>query len=657
MNLGVCYYPEHWPEADWADDARRMRALGLDLVRIGEFAWSKIEPAPGVYTWSWLDRAIEVLHAEGLGIILCTPTATPPKWLVDLHPEILPWDKHGNPKRFGSRRHYCFSSPAYRRESARITEALARRYGDHPAVVMWQTDNEYGHHGTHESYSPDAARAFRRWLQRRYESIDSLNTAWGTAFWSQDYRSFDEVDPPNATVTESNPSQHLDYQRFSSDEICEFNREQVDILRRYSPGRRIAHNYIGDFTKLDHHAIGASLDIAAWDSYPIGLLSEGDASEADKAHWLHHGHPDFAAFNHDVFRQCSAQWGVMEQQPGPVNWATHNAAPAPGMVRLWTWEAFAHGAEFVSYFRWRQAPFAQEQMHAGLLLPDRQETAVLKEVALVSSERDTIGTPETTLARVAIVLDYPSLWQQEIQPQGRSGSALKLARALYSGCRKLGLDVDIIPQGADMSAYALIILPSVSILDAEMCGRLRDSGASVLAMPLTGSRTCDGHIPENLSPGPYANLLPMQVRVFESLPPYVKIGVNLDGQAFSGSLWRESVTSIAQALAVFENGEPAWLRNERMHYLACWPDEPFLLHVLRRICREEDLEVRDTGRDLRLRRAGNIQFAFNYGSDAIDLACVGAPEKGADYLIGARVMQGAGVAAWRIQLVLPDKME
>jgi beta-galactosidase len=648
MKLGVCYYPEHWPESDWADDARRMKLLGLELVRIGEFSWSRIEPSPGEYDWSWLDRAISTLHGEGLGIILCTPTATPPKWLVDQFPDILPWDENGRPRKFGSRRHYCFSSPTYRRESARITEALALRYGDHPAVVMWQTDNEYGHHGTHESFSPDAAMAFRLWLQYRYESIDALNTAWGTVFWSQGYRSFDEVDPPNATVTEANPSHRLDYRRFSSDEICAFNRAQVAILRRHSPGRQIAHNYIGDFTKLDHHAIGASLDVAAWDSYPIGLLSEGDDSEADKAHWLRRGHPDFAAFNHDVFRHCSPQWGVMEQQPGPVNWATHNAAPAPGMVRLWTWEAFAHGAAFVSYFRWRQVPFGQEQMHAALLTPDRQDARALAEISQVAAELGAIGKLDSMSTRVAIVLDYPSLWQHEIQPQGRAGSVLEMARTLYSCCRQLGLDVDILPQGADFESYALVVLPSVTILDAGMCERLRDSRATVLATPLTGSRNRAGQIPMSLAPGPFSDLLPMQVGVFESLPPFAKARVMAGGQMFDGSLWRESVNSTAQPLALFDNGESAWLRNGRVHYLACWPDELLLMYVLRQLCQEANLEVRETGRDLRLRRAGNIQFAFNYGPDVIDLRIVGAPESDGDYLIGVRGIESAGVAAWRI---------
>ena len=216
MQLGVCYYPEHWPETVWAEDAQRMRDMGVSIVRIAEFAWSRIEPEPGRFDWAWLDRAIETLHAQGLKLVMCTPTATPPKWLVDAHPEILPVGADGRVRGFGSRRHYCFSSPVYRLESQRITRAIGERYGQHPAVVAWQTDNEYGCHDTVLSYSEAARQGFRRWLHTRYGTIDALNTAWGTVFWSQELRHFGEVELPVGSVTEGNPAQRLDHQRFAS---------------------------------------------------------------------------------------------------------------------------------------------------------------------------------------------------------------------------------------------------------------------------------------------------------------------------------------------------------------------------------------------------------------------------------------------------------
>jgi beta-galactosidase len=374
MKLGCCYYPEHWPEEMWAEDARRMAEMGLSLVRIGEFAWSRIEPEPGTYDWAWLDRAIETLHSAGLKVILGTPTATPPKWLVDQMPDMVALDDQGRPRGFGSRRHYCFSHEGYRGECVRIVTAMAKRYGKHPAVTAWQTDNEYGCHDTVLSFSKSAAQGFRSWLSAKYDSIDALNQAWGNVFWSMEYRSFSEIDPPNLTVTEANPAHWLDYRRFASLEVSGFNLAQTNILREHSPGRDITHNFMGFFTEFDHHDVGRDLDVATWDSYPLGFLEQFWFSEDEKRAYFRQGHPDIAAFHHDLYRGCSnGRWGVMEQQPGPVNWARFNPAPLPGMVALWTLEAMAHGAEFTSYFRWRQAPFAQEQMHAGLLRPNSSE--------------------------------------------------------------------------------------------------------------------------------------------------------------------------------------------------------------------------------------------------------------------------------------------
>lgn len=247
MQLGVCYYPEHWPAQQWASDARRMRENGLSFVRIGEFAWSRLEPRDGVYDFDWMRRVIDLLSEAGLGVVLGTPTATPPKWLVDKIPDMLAVDQWGRTRRFGSRRHYCFSSETYARECDRIVTALAREFGAHPGVVAWQTDNEYGCHDTVESYSQAAALAFRRWCEKKYGSIEHLNEAWGNVFWSMEYASFDEIDPPGLCVTEANPAHRLNFQRFSSDQVKRFNARQVAILRAHSQGRPIAHNFMGAF--------------------------------------------------------------------------------------------------------------------------------------------------------------------------------------------------------------------------------------------------------------------------------------------------------------------------------------------------------------------------------------------------------------------------
>ncbi|MGB7407338.1 MAG: beta-galactosidase, partial [Pontixanthobacter sp.] len=443
MRLGTCYYPEHWPEKQWADDARRMVEAGLTRVRIGEFAWSRIEPEPGRYQWDWLDKAVAILHNAGLGIIMGTPTATPPKWLVDAKPDMLAVDREGRTRGFGSRRHYCFSHAGYREEAARIVRAVAERYGRHRGVVMWQTDNEYGCHDTVPSYSDAARRAFRAWLADRYGTIATLNDAWGNVFWSMEYRHFDEVELPNLTVTEANPAHWLAFRRFSSDQVIAFDRAQVEILRELSPGRDIMHNMMGFVTDYDHHALGAQHDLVTWDSYPLGFLEMFDFSEDEKRDYARQGHPDIAAFHHDLYRGCGTdgRWGVIEQQPGPVNWARHNPAPLPGMVRLWTLEAMAHGAELVSYFRWRQAPFAQEQMHAGLLRPDGVAAPGLEEVRAVAPEIARLGDVGASEKQVALVFAYDAEWVTAIQPQGEGLSALWAAFRTYEALRELGLNV------------------------------------------------------------------------------------------------------------------------------------------------------------------------------------------------------------------------
>ena len=250
--------------------------------------------------------------------------------------------------------------------------------------------------------------------------------------------------------------------------------------------------------------MGKDLDIASWDSYPIGFLNDSPSSMysvEQKKRWLQRGDPDFAGFNHDLYRGCSPKWAIMEQQPGPVNWARQNASPAAGMVRLWSWEALAHGADLVSYFRWRQLPFAQEQMHAGLLSPDGEDMAVVDEVRQVAAEIERVGPLEAAPAQVALLLDYPSLWQHEIQRQGRPGTVLHMARTLYGGARRLGLNVDIVSQATDVSPYDIVLVPSITLLSAECCEQLKDGNARVLAMPLTGARTSHGHLPEGGAPG------------------------------------------------------------------------------------------------------------------------------------------------------------
>ncbi|WP_309623375.1 beta-galactosidase [Novosphingobium sp.] len=638
MRLGVCYYPEHWDESLWADDARRMVEAGLSRVRIGEFAWSRIEPEPGRFDWGWLDRVIAVLHAAGLGIILGTPTATPPKWLVDQMPDMVATDRHGRPRTFGSRRHYCFSHDGYRTEAVRITGAVSERYGRHPGVVSWQTDNEFGCHDTVLSYSPAAAQAFRAWLETRYGTIAALNHAWGNVFWSMEYRSFAEVDLPNLTVTEANPAHWLAFRRFSSDQVIAFHRAQVAVLRELSPGRDITHNAMGFFTDYDHHDLGWHCDVLGWDSYPLGFLDSFPFSEADKLAYARQGHPDIAAFHHDLYRGCTrgGRWSVLEQQPGPVNWARYNPAPLPGMVRLWTLEALAHGAELVSYFRWRQFPKAQEQHHAGLLRPDSEPAPALAEVRAAAADVAAIGAIGPPPRAVALIFAYDADWITGIQPQGAGLSALWAAFACYTALRELGLDVDIVPPGAALDGYALCVVPCLPHVPERLVESLGAFPGQIVIGPRSGSRNADFAIPDALPPGPLQALFPAKVVRVESLRP----GLVHQGQGWRIERWREELETAAQIELAADDGTPASYRHDRVRYLAAWPEPGLARAVLSRAAQEAGLACHALPEGLRLRRAGEHTFAFNYGAAPTVLpqgVC-------GELLLGTRTLPPAGVA-------------
>ncbi len=644
MKLGVCYYPEHWPQDMWARDAAAMSAMGLTWVRIGEFAWSRLEPQAGLYDFAWLDRAIETLHAAGLKTVLGTPTATPPKWLIDAHPDILAVDAHGQARKFGSRRHYCFSSTTYRRHSARIVEALAARYGGHPGIGAWQTDNEFGCHETTLSYSTHAAQRFRRWLAARYDDIDSLNTAWGAVFWSQEYQSFEQIDPPAGAVTEGSPSHRLDWRRFASDEVVSFNREQVEIIRRYSPGRDVIHNFMGLFTEFDHFDVAADLDVAAWDSYPLGFTEQSWLPAADKQLYARTGHPDMAAFHHDLYRGAGrGRMWIMEQQPGPVNWAGYNPSPLPGMVRAWTWQAFAHGAEVVSYFRWRQAPFAQEQMHAGLNRPDNSRDIGGNEAEQVAAEITALGdltAPDQ--APVALIFSYEADWQLQIQPQGRSFAYLPLVYEMYGALRRLGLDVDILPQGTDLSGYKAVVVPTLPIVSQAFVASLTGLDVPVLLGPRTGSKTVDMQIPAGLPPGDLRALMPIKVNRVESLRPGMEDAVMVGNRRLGIKAWREQLETDLGPLATFEDGAAAWVRAGKLDYLACWPGAELMDHVIADLTQRAGLATTQMPEGLRITRRGGRTFAINHAAGPRPLPI----PADTPLSLGENPLPPAGVAVW-----------
>lgn len=606
--LGTCYYPEHWPRTQWPDDARRMADLGLTWVRIGEFAWSLLEPSFGDYRWDWLDRAVDVLTDAGLSVVLGTPSATPPRWMLDRHPDMLAHDIEGRPRGFGSRRHYCFSHDGYRDDAARMAGQMAERYGDR--IAAWQIDNEYGCHDTTVSYSPAARDAFRIWLKDRYGTVRNLNDAWGNIFWSMHYDSFDQIGLPNLTVTEPNPAHALAFRRFSSDQVIHWNAAQADAIRAHSDAP-VSHNYMGRVTDFDHFETGRQMEIATWDSYPLGFLLDR-VPGGDAAAFLRQGDPDFQAFHHDLYRSVgTGRWWIMEQQPGPVNWAPWNPAPLPGMVRLWSWEAFAHGAEAVCWFRWRQFPQAQEQQHAGLLRPDSSEAPGFAEAAQVARELADAPDVVPAQAPVALIFDYVSQWAWEVQPQGVGFDHFTLCFEMYRALRSLGLSVDILPPDtASLDGYALTLVPGLLAIGDPLRAAIDAAEGLVVTGPRTDLKTPELAIPVPM--GPDLPGLAATSTMEETFPPLAERHLWNGGKV---TLWLEHLETSAQVVEATTDGVPVLIRSGKRLHLAGWPDLSAARRILRDLAHEAGLDVRDLPDGLRIRDTGNERFVFNYAAE------------------------------------------
>jgi beta-galactosidase len=393
--------------------------------------------------------------------------------------------------------------------------------------------------------------------------------------------------------------------------IVEFNREQVTEIRAHSDAP-IIHNYMGRETSFDHFKVGADLDVASWDSYPIGFLSDRlEGSPDHKRRFLRQGEPDNQAFHHDLYRAVSkGRWWIMEQQPGPVNWAPYNPAPLPGMARLWAWEAFAHGAETVCYFRWRQAPFAQEQMHAGLLRPDSEDTPALAECLQVAHEIKDLPDIGTSKADVALVFDYESAWAWEAQPQGANFDQFRLAFSAYRACRRAGLNVDILPpDAADLSAYKFTLAPGIMNLSAPLRTALRD--VTALIGPRTDTKTEHLSIPTPM--GPNVDGLEATVVLTESLPPDVGVPLENGGQFLH---WREVLEGNAPVRLRSTDGHAA-IMGDNLRYLGGWPDDATWDLILHDMCTEVGLTHHALLDGLRLRDTQTHRFVFNYAPEPL----------------------------------------
>jgi len=548
MWLGVDYYPEQWPEERWPVDAKLMKQAGLTVARLGEFAWSRIEPDEGRFDFGWLDRAIDVLHRHDIKVVLGTPTAAPPAWLVKRHPDILPQDYTRTVKSFGIRRHYCFNSESYHDHARAIAGEMARHYCDNPAIVGWQIDNEFGCHDTTRCYCEGCAHAFRRWLRAKYGSLPDLNAAWGTAFWSQEFTEWDQIPLPWKSVeaqTAHNPSLLLDFYRFASDSVVAFQKMQVVVVRDLCPRHFITHNLMGLFDQIDYFDLACDLDFVSWDNYP----NYWDSS------------PHWTGMSHDLMRGARAcNYWVMEQQSGAIGWNTFGQSPPPGVIRMWTYQSIGHGAETVVFFRWRTARAGTEQFWHGILDHHGQPGTRYHEVARIGAELHrharewARGCPRN---EIAIMVSYPNVWSLQIQPQTAGLSYWQEVHRLYEALRKLGAGVDFVPPDADLSRYKLVAAPLLVVADAPLARQLESyvtSGGRLACTFRTGLKDENNIVTDQPLPGPLAGLLGIRVTEYDPLPSGAvrMVKVLATGMQIQGRIWADVIEpAAAEVLAVY----------------------------------------------------------------------------------------------------------
>lgn len=630
---GACYYAEHWTPRQARRHVGLMKEAGFNVVRMAEFAWSKFQPEQGRFKFDWLDPVIEQLNRNGIKTVLGTPTAIPPQWAVVRYPEILQKDANGHVRNSGSRCHCCKNAPAYRILCEAIVRELAAHYANFDGVIGWQVDNEFGCHYTTRCYCDHCEKGFRDWLIDKYESIDALNEAWGTAFWGFEMRNWGEIPLPKAMPAAPNPGHWLDFARFSSDTQAKFLKTQYDILKSMCPQHFVTHNYMGAFPEIDYYNLSRHLDFPTWDNYP-------DAR----------GNPFRPAYGHDITRSFKGKFWVMEHKSGPTGDAAMGVLdeqPEPGDIRRWAWQSVANGADGVVYFRWRACLTGAEQYWHGILDHDGVPRRRYAEVKTVGEELSRAANAlEGTAVEptVALIRNFDNLWSLERQPTIRGFSYDAHCFDLYAAAKQNGHSCDIVNTDADLSKYATVLAPCLALVDGPLAARLKDyaeNGGALVLTPMSGTRTPTNAMSDQTRPGLLAGLAGLTI---SEVRPYqhgqnhelrFKTG-RMAGRPAAAGAWievlhpDEGVETVAEYGGEPVEGRPAITCNRlgqgRVFYMGVYLDPPVLREVLRDALPEFPVKDIPDGVEMTLRRAENqsLLFVINHSGERQKIALPGA---------------------------------
>jgi len=567
--LGTAWYPEAWPESRWPVDLDLMQKAHIHFVRVGEFAWSTLEPSEGDYHLGWLERAIDEAGQHGIYTVLGTPSAAPPAWLTEKYPQTLRTKKNGQKARHGNRAQFNWDNQKYRELVRDIDTRLAKRFGHNPYVIGWQIGNEYGN----VSFDPQTQASFDAWLKNYYGTLANLNARWTTSYWSETYNNWDQI--PIET-TPGNPGLLLSWKRFVSDTWRSYQQNQLDALRQYAEPRQfITTNMMGWFLGYDHSVVAKPLTMVAWDDY----VGQG------------HFNPYQNGSADDLMRGLKRQnFWIMETQPGHVDWAPISNDLNKGEVRAMAWDNIGHGADAISYWQWRSAMNGQEQYHGTLIGADGKPIALYSEVAKEGKEFLEAGSAlsgTSPRSQVAILHSYPSFWAINWQPQNVKYNPIKELLSYYKPLRIEAQSVDIIEPTDNLSQYKLVVAPGLNVISKAAAKNLisyvKNGGHLVLGQR-TGMKTIDNALQPEQQPGPLVPLLGGRVAEYYALLHPVPI----DGQfgENTSQLWAELLSTTSPDTKVLErygksngwlNGKPAIITRKvgkgSITYVGVWMDD------------------------------------------------------------------------------------
>ncbi len=551
MPVGAYYYPEHWPEEEWERDLKKMAELGFQFTHIGEFAWSRMEPEEGRYDFSWVDRVLELAGQYGLKVILCTPTPTPPAWLTHKHPEILAVNESLVRQQHGGRLHAIYDHPIYLRYVEKIITLLGERYGDHPSVVGWQLDNE-PHFGPIYDYSEFAVARFPVWLQKKYRTIDELNRSWGTSFWSQTYNTFEQIPLPNKNTKAhaGNPHAWLDFARFTADRLAGALRFQAELLRKtISEDQWITTNYAyyKFLPATDPFLNKNDLDFASHTMY----LTSGHLNDEGGSLAFRLGSGLELSFSNELARSVNGYTGIMELQPGQINWGRINPQPLPGAVRMWGWHAFALGDRFLCTYRFRQPLFGAEQTHKGIIETDgvslsrggEEYRQLIGEIDSLSRLKVEKRIPERYSSRKTAFLWNPdNLIDIGNHRHHADFDPWQHIYSYYAHLKSMGCAVTFVREQEDLNPdqYPFMVVAAYQLMSRELIAKLRQyvqQGGHLIMSCRSGKKDPNGHLWKARNQEPIWELIGASIPEFDHLPAAYPGMVESNGEQYKWYQW------------------------------------------------------------------------------------------------------------------------